>query len=153
MKMNEILRSAAEKLYKEIGQDRIMALATRNGNGVANRTVNVYNYNDCFYFVTEVNSNKYRQITQNNQVALSVDAIQITGYATPLEHPGDESNRDIVCCIEESLPQQFARYANNPVMRLIKIEPVYAAFISLETGEGFIIDFSKETAVPVSHEM
>ncbi len=151
--MNEMLTKAANILFEEIGQDKIMALATRNGDGVAARTVNVYTYNGCFYFVTEADSNKYKQITQNDNVALSVDAIQITGHAAILEHPCDETNREIVHCIEEKLPQQFARYADKSIMRLIKIIPVYAAFILLASGGGFIIDFSEGNAISISHEM
>ena len=151
--MNEMLTKAAKILYEEIGQGKTVTLATRNGDGVAARTVNVYTYNGCFYFVTEVNSYKYKQITQNDNVALSVNAIQITGHATPLEHPCDETNREIVHYIEEKLPQQFARYADNPIMRLIKIIPAYSAFILLESGEGFMINFSEGTATSISHEM
>ncbi len=151
--MNEMLIKATKTLYKEIGQDKIMALATRNGDGVAARTVNVYTYNGCFYFVTETSSNKYKQIAQNNHVALSVDAIQITGYATSLEHPCDESNSEIAHFIEEKLPQQFTRYSDIPIMRLIKVAPVDATFILLETGEGFRINFSEATAIPICHEM
>lgn len=151
--MNELLAKATKTLYEEIAQDKIMALATRNGDGVAARTVNIYTYDGCFYFVTEENSNKYKQITSNNHVALSVDAIQITGYATLLEHPCDKSNSSIVHCIEEKLPQQFARYADTLIMRLIKVTPTHATFILLESGKGFIIDFLEDTAIAISHEM
>lgn len=151
--MNQLLTKATKALYEEIAQDKIMALATRKGEGVASRTVNIYTYDGCFYFVTEENANKYKQITANNQVALSVDAIQITGHATLLKHPGDTSNSHIVQHIEEKLPQQFARYADNPIMRLIKVTPIQASFISLESGKGFSIDFLEGTAIPISHEM
>ncbi len=151
--MNEMLTKAADILFKEIGQDKIMALATRNGDGVAARTVNVYTHNGCFYFVTEADSNKYKQITQNDNVALSVDAIQITGHATILEHPCDDTNREIVHCIEEKLPKQFARYEDDSIMRLIKIIPAYVTFILLASGEGFMLDFSEGTAISISHEM
>jgi len=151
--MNEMLTKATKTLYEEIGQDKIMTLATRNGDGVAARTVNVYTYQGCFYFVTEENSNKYKQIASNNHIALSVDAIQITGCAAPLEHPCDESNGEIVHSIEEKLPQQFARYKDNPIMRLVKVTPASASFILLKSGEGFIIDFTEDTAIPIMHEM
>lgn len=151
--MNEMISKAVETLQEQIGQDKIMVIATRNGEGVAARTVNVYTYNGCFYFITETDSNKYKQICKNKNVAFSIDAIQITGYATPLEHPCSESNKEIANFVEEMLPQQFARYASNPVMRLIKITPVYSSYILLETGEGYIIDFLKKTAIPIKHEM
>lgn len=151
--MNEILEKATKILYEEIGQDKVMALATRNGDGVACRTVSVYTYNESFYFVTEENSNKYKQITLNNHVALSVDAIQITGRATLLEHPCAESNREIIHYVEEKLPQQFARYKESPIMRLIRVIPDYSAFILLESGEGFMIDFSGNTATPLKQGM
>ena len=151
--MNEMMANATKTLYEEIGQDKIMALATRNGDGVAARTVNIYTYDGCFYFVTEANSNKYKQIVQNNHVALSVDAVQITGHAAFLEHPCDGSNSEIVHYIEAKLPQQFTRYRENSIMRLIKVTPVYAAFILLQSGEGFMIDFSQGSAIPIRHEM
>lgn len=151
--MKEIWNTSKKALYEEIGQDRIMALATRNGEGVASRSVNVYTYDESLYFVTEENSNKYRQLMQNNRVAVSADAIQVTGYAVLLEHPCAGANRAVTSYIEEKLPDQFHRYKDQPVMRLIKIDPVLASFISLETGAGFAIDFVKEEAVPVSHTM
>ncbi len=57
------------------------------------------------------------------QVALSVDAIQITGHATLLEHPSAEANKELVHYVEERLPNQFARYQDSPIMRVIKITP------------------------------
>ena len=151
--MNETMKKATEILWKQIGQDKTMALATRNGEGVAVRTVNVYTYDGCFYFITEADSNKYAQITQNNNVALSVDAIQITGFATPLEHPSGASNKNIADYVEKQLPQQFARYAAKPAMRLVEVKPNHASFIILESGEGYVIDFEENTAVPIKLEM
>ena len=151
--MNEMITKATEILWENIGQDKIMTLATRNGDGVAARTVNIYMYDGCLYFITEADSNKYTQISKNENVALSVDAIQITGYATLLEHPCHESNKQVANFIEEQLPKRLDRYASDPVMRLIKIKPVYASFILLDTGNGYVIDFVKETAISIKHEM
>jgi len=151
--MNEIMKKATETLWETIGQDKIMVLATRNGDGVAARTVNVYTYDGSFYFVTEANSNKYAQISQNANVALSVDVIQITGHAALSEHPASAENKPFVNAIEKQLPQQFARYASVPVMRLIKITPIQASFLSMETGKGYAINFKENSAVPIQHEM
>jgi len=151
--MNDIMEKATKTLQEQIGQDKIMALATRNGDGVAVRTVNVYTYDGCFYFITEAGSNKYHQIMQNNKVALSVNAIQITGIATPLEHPVHEANRNFVCFMEKQLPQQFNRFNGKSIMRLIKIKPANASLIILEAGEGYVIDFEKNMAAPIEHEM
>ncbi|MFT9057389.1 MAG: pyridoxamine 5'-phosphate oxidase family protein [Ethanoligenens sp.] len=151
--MNEITQKATDTLYETIGQDKIMALATIDGDGVASRTVNIYTYKSDFYFITEADSNKYAQIKQNENVALSVDAVQLKGHAMPLEHPCSKSNKEIANYVEKQLPQQFSRYAAQPNMRLVRIEPNYASFILLETGEGYVIDFLKNTAVPIKHEM
>lgn len=150
--MNTIMEKATQTLQEQIGQNKIMALATRNGDGVAVRTVNVYTCDGDFYFITEADSNKFKQITQNNQVALSVDAIQIAGTATPLGHPADQANQDFVAFVEKQLPQQFARYATNTAMRLIRIKPVSAGFILLEAGAGYVIDFVNSTAAPIKLE-
>lgn len=146
--MNTIMEQAAQTLQEQIGQNKLMALATRNEDGVAVRTVNIYTCDGDFYFITEGDSN----ITQNNQVALSVDAIQIAGTATPLGHPADEANKDFVAFVEKQLPQQFARYATNTAMRLIQIRPVSASFILLESGAGYVIDFANSMAAPIKLE-
>lgn len=151
--MKELIKRATRELLEHIGQDKIMVLATRNGEGVAARTVDVYYYDNCFYFVTEADSNKYAQITVNKNVAFGVDAVQITGSATLLDHPCSESNKQIKEFVESQLPQQFARYADAPIMRLIKVTPMHASFLSMETGTGYVIDFTNQTAVPIEHKM
>lgn len=151
--MSEIMKKASDTLFQTIGQNKIMAFATRNGNGVASRTVNIYTFRGNFYLVTENDSNKFAQINENGAVALSVDAIQITGHAVPLEHPCSESNKEIADFIEAQLSQQFSSYAARPEMRLIRIKPECASLILLETGEGYAMNFSENTAVELRHEM
>jgi len=146
--MNQ-MENAAAMLSEAIGQNKIMALATRNGEGVAVRTVNVYTYEDCFYFLTEWNSNKYGQLTINDNVALSFDAIQISGHAVGLEHPCDETNKEIVNHIESHLPEQFNRYKSESDKRLIKVIPASASFIMLDTGAGYVIDYDKKEAIQI----
>lgn len=148
-----MMEKAKEALREQIGQDRVMALATRNGGGVAVRTVNVYTYDGCFYFITEEDSNKYQQIAENNNVALSVDAVQIAGTAAPLGHPADEANKSFIGFVEKQLPHRFDCYAAKPVMRLVRVEPSHAGFIALDTGAGYVIDFAKGTAAPIRLEM
>ncbi|MDU4959034.1 MAG: pyridoxamine 5'-phosphate oxidase family protein [Sporomusaceae bacterium] len=111
--MNEPFKKATATLREQIGQDKPMALATRNGDGVAVRTVNVYSDDSYFYFITEADSNKYRQIRQNPHVALSIDAIQIAGCATPLEHPCSKSNQQLAGFVEKNCRN------SSPAMRII----------------------------------
>ncbi len=151
--MDKIFEKALEGLEKEIGQDKLMILATRNEEGVSARTVNIYTYEGCFYIVTEADSNKYEQISKNNSVALSIDAIQIRGIGTLLSHPLSDSNERVIGYIESGLPHHFDRYKDDPAMRLIKITPSYSSFLSMETGNGYVIDYKKQTAMSIKHEM
>lgn len=151
--MDKIIERALEGLEKEMGQDKIMILATRNNEGVSARTVNVYTYEGCFYFVTEDNSNKYEQISKSSSVALSIDAIQIRGNGTLLSHPCSDINKKIIGSIESGLPLHFDRYKDDPAMRLIKITPAYASFLSMKTGIGYVIDYKEQTAMSIQHEM
>ncbi len=130
-----------------------MALATRKGEGVAVRSVNVYTYNVHFYFVIEADSNKYKQIMQNSDVALSIDAIQIEGSANALEHPCDPSNKAFAQFVEEKLLQQFEKYDNIPVMRLIQVTPCQASLILLNSGEGYSIHYLEKTADAFLHDL
>ncbi|MDF2888138.1 MAG: pyridoxamine 5-phosphate oxidase family protein [Lacrimispora sp.] len=151
--MDKIIEKALEGLEKEIGQDKIMVLATRNNEGVSARTFNVYTYEGCFYFVTEADSNKYEQISKNSSVALSINAIQIRGDVTLLPHPCSDLNKEIISSMESELPHHFDRYKGDPAMRLIKITPAYANFLSMKTGNGYVIDYKEQTAMPIQHEM
>lgn len=151
--MSNMFEKAVNMLNEEIGQDKIMVLATRKGEGVAARTVNVYSYDNCFYFITESDSNKYKQITQNASVALSVDAIQIEGRAVALEHPYDSSNSKFAQFVENLLPRQLAKYSDAPMMRLIQVIPSSASFILLTSGEGFSIHYLQQTANGILHDL
>lgn len=151
--MKEIMQKAKEGLQAEVGQDKVMVLATRREEGVAARTVNVYIYEDCFYFITELDSNKYMQIRKHDKVALSIDAIQIMGTAELLEHPCNEINKPVADYVGKVLPRQFDRYAARENMRLIKVTPELASFISLQTGAGYWIDFIEDTAMAIRHDM
>lgn len=141
---------ATKKLGDEIGQGRIMTLATRNGDGVAARTVNVYSVGEDFYFITENNSNKYMQLTQNSTAALSVDAIQIKGKIYFLEHPNHISNQEIKNAVEKEKPGSFEKYKDDTDMRLLRLKPDHASFILLTNGKGFAIDYLLRDAKPVS---
>ena len=46
--MDKIMEKALEGLEKEIGQNKMMVLATRNNEGVSARTVNIYIYEGYF---------------------------------------------------------------------------------------------------------
>ncbi len=46
--MDKIFEKALEGLEKEIGQDKLMILATRNEEGVSARTVNIILTRDAF---------------------------------------------------------------------------------------------------------
>lgn len=149
--MNEMMQAAA-MLQELVGQNKIMALATRYEEGVASRTVNVYIHQEKFYFVTEADSNKFAQLKVNPRVALSADAIQITGEAKVLQHPLHDSNQTFRDTVETVLPGQFERYGGKPAMRLIEIVPRKASLLSLQTGTGYIMDYVSDRAQLIRHE-
>ncbi len=70
-----------------------------------------------------------------------------------LSHPLSDSNEQIIGYVQSGLPQHFDRYKDDSAMRLIKITPSYASFLSMETGNGYVIDYKKQTAMPIEHQI
>ena len=68
-----------------------MVLSTSANNKVSSRMMSVVHHEGVFYFQTDRTMRKYWQISENPNVALCIDNIQIEGRADgagrPLEHP------------------------------------------------------------------
>ncbi len=62
-------------------------LSTAENNIVSSRMMSIVQINGIFYFQTDKTFRKYRQLTQNRNVALCIDNIQIEGEAEEIGHP------------------------------------------------------------------
>lgn len=126
-------------LYREVIHElkahKEIVLATCVNNKVTARVVNCMYHQDSLYFITSRAYNKYKQIKKNNNVALSINNIQIEGRAEDLSHPLNDENSDIKSLYEQdaSFFEYFTRYSRYKNSVLIKIR---LELITLNMGNG-----------------
>jgi len=73
--------SELEKVYKQIGKSKFAVLATSAQNKPTVRTMSIVFFDNKIYFQTSNEYLKYKQITENNNVALCIGNMQIEGKA------------------------------------------------------------------------
>ena len=75
----------------EFGHGRKMVLSTSENGRVSSRMMSVVRIADEFFFQTDTEFRKYRQLRANKNVALCIDNIQIEGLSDEVGHPLENS--------------------------------------------------------------
>ena len=108
----------------------IGVLSTSDGGLVTSREMRLVYDGLTVYYYTSVDSRKYKQITSNPNVAISVSVIQIEGKASILGHPALPENAKFFQLYKEQQPQAFEISYNkylaegkHPEVKLISITP------------------------------
>ena len=70
-----------EKVFKQIGKSKFAVLATSSQNKPTARTMSIVFFDNKIYFQTSNEYEKYKQILENNNVALCIGNMQIEGNA------------------------------------------------------------------------
>ena len=91
--MAEISFNDSKQEYLDaISPSKIMVLATCSGSKVTARSMSCIAIGEKIYFQTDTQFRKYKQITDNKNVALCFDNVQIEGIAKVKGHPMDKEN-------------------------------------------------------------
>lgn len=129
-------------LFKDLGEHRNMVLSTSFEDNVTSRMMSIIILNDVFYFQTDKNSEKYKQLQKNPRASLCTDNFQIEGACEELGHPLENS---AFCALyEKYYPDAFKRYTSLAGESLFSFEPAYIKKWIYECGEPHeeIFDFS-----------
>ncbi|MDR1217992.1 MAG: pyridoxamine 5'-phosphate oxidase family protein [Treponema sp.] len=109
------------KIYTHIGEYKIMALATSNQNHPTARFMSCIVYENKIFFQTGTDLIKYKQICENNNVALCVDNIQMEGIANILGRINDKQNSEIMEIYKKHYKNSYETYMHNETEVLIEI--------------------------------
>lgn len=109
--------------YTEFGQGKKMVLSTSSNQKVSSRMMSVVCINEKFYFQTDVNFRKCRQIGENENVALCIDNIQIEGVCKEIGKP--LKNVSFCNVFEACFKGSYDMYTKLENERLFEITPVY----------------------------
>jgi general stress protein 26 len=119
-----------QKIIGALHKHSIGVLASSNGGVVTSREMRLIYDGIIIYCYTTIDSRKFRQITINPNVAISVSLIQIEGVASILGHPAKPENAKFFKLYKEQQPQAFEFSYNeyladgkNAEVRLISIMP------------------------------
>jgi uncharacterized pyridoxamine 5'-phosphate oxidase family protein len=137
-----------EKIFEQIGENKLAALATCAKNIPTVRTMSVIIYNKKFYFQTGIDLIKYKQICENRNVALCFENIQIEGIATVVGKPMEHET--IMKIYKKYYKNSFENYSKLDKEILIEVVPLkiikwdytnngkpYRIFIELEKCEAY----------------
>lgn len=131
------------KKYKDI------VLSTCQGNIVTSRTVSFINHEFMFYILTSINSNKCKQINENENVSLCVGDLQMEGKAKIIGHPMSESNLTLSDMYKEKHMEYYSRFARYKFATYIEIKCTYIKQWRTLSGKDYFycLNLIKEKAI------
>ncbi|MDR3277039.1 MAG: pyridoxamine 5'-phosphate oxidase family protein [Treponema sp.] len=137
-----------EKIYACMGESKIMALATSGQNYPTVRMMSCIIYQGNIIFQTGTDLLKYKQIIENNNVALCVDTIQIAGIATILGKTKDTGNQEIMERYKAYYKSSYETYSHHEKEVLIEVMPRQIVRWDYDNGKPYriFIDLPQGTA-------
>ncbi len=114
-----------------------MCLATSKNNIVSARSMSIIIFDQKFYFQTDINFNKYDQIKENPNVALSYKNIQIEGICKEIGHPLLKTNSFFANLYEQYYNTSFTKYSSLNNERLFEITPYKITVWGYDDGKPY----------------
>lgn len=140
-----IFKNNYSEFLVEFGKGKKMVLSSSENDEVTSRMMSVVQMDGAFYFQTDKEFRKYRQLINNPRVALCIDNIQIEGICEKVGHPMD--NTDFCKIYQECYSGSYKMYSALKSERLFKITPVYLERWIYKEGVPYmeIFDIEKQT--------
>ena len=107
--------------YNEFKTHKTMVLSTASDDKVTSRTMSIVLINGIFYFQTDRNFEKCRQIENNPNVSLCIDNIQIEGICREIGKPVDNSG--FIKAYKNYFPNSYKMYSLLYAEVLYEIKP------------------------------
>ena len=110
------------KVYNKIGKSKFAVLATSSHNKPTARTMSIVIFDNKIYCQTSNEYVKYKQICENNNVALCIENIQIEGIANIKGKTIEQSK--FIEMYKKNHNGSFKKYSGLDESRLIEIIPI-----------------------------
>ena len=148
MDKNLTFEQAKALLWEQLGDWKIMALASSVNDYVMVRNVSCLFYDDKVWFKTDKNFRKTQQLYQNPQVALCWSGIQVEGIAADKGLVVDEPDRRFEKLYEKYLWGSYNKYSHEDTEIIIEVTPKFVeVWDTCEENYAFqiFIDFDKHS--------
>lgn len=127
----------ANELFKEIGESKVMYLATCANGRVTSRAMSFIIYDQKLYFQTDRKFIKYEQISENPNVAVCIDNIQIEGVCKDIGSPLDDANRFFAEKYEKYYKSSFEKYSHMKDEALLEVAPTQIKLWKYDAGRPY----------------
>lgn len=125
-----------EKVLEEIGRSCPMVLSTEEDGNVYSRMMSIIYLDGLFYFQTDRNFKKCRQLEKNPKAALSYENTNLRGMCKELGHPLE--NTSFIEEFRKRYPGSFSRYSRLENEVLFSFKPLSIARWLYEDGISYI---------------
>ncbi|WP_185966828.1 GyrI-like domain-containing protein [Clostridium sp. HBUAS56017] len=131
----EILNFEEEsrEFFDRLRNNKVMVLSTADGERVSSRSMSIIIYSRKFYFQTDKEFRKVKDINKNRNVALCVDNIQVEGKIGKIGSIYDEYFKDFKKLYKENYSGSYKTYSKLMENKVFEIIP---EIISLYEYEG-----------------
>ena len=139
---------AVEIMFRQLGDWKIMALATSVNDHVTVRNVSCLFYDNKIYFKTDKNFRKTKQLFENPQVALCWSGIQVEGLAENKGLVADEPGKRFEKGYKAFLWNSYNAYSHVDTEILIQVTPKHVEVWDTSDGQyayQLFIDFDSRT--------
>ena len=138
-------------LWKKLNPASVMQLASSVDNLVYIRTVSCIMYNDQnrIMFKTDMNFEKTKQLSVNNNVAMCKSGVSLQGIATNLGLVIDEPGRRFEALYDEYMKGSYTAYTHAETEVLIAVDPTNVEIWDWDEEHysyQIFIDFANKTA-------
>lgn len=125
------------KFFDDFGTHRNMVLSTSYQDKVSSRMMSIVRIDDKFYFQTDRNFRKYKEIKENPNVSLCIDNIQVEGVCREIGAPTD--NSEFCEIFKTAFPKACSLYSLLKNEALFEISPIYIENWIYENDQPYIL--------------
>ncbi len=156
MDKNLSFEQAKALFFEQLGDWKIMALASSVNDYVMVRNVSCLFYDDKIWFKTDKNFRKTKQLLENPNVAMCVGGIQVEGTARNCGLVVDEPGRVFEQGYKKHLWGSYNKYSHEDTEIIIEVTPRYVEV--WDTSEDnyayqIFIDFENEAVEVKPYDM
>ena len=147
MDKNLTFEQAKELLWAQLGDWKIMALASSVNDYVMVRNVSCLFYDDKIWFKTDKNFRKTQQLYENPRVAMCVGGIQVEGLAANKGLVVEEEGRVFEQGYKKHLWGSYNKYSHEDTEIIIEVTPKFVEVWDTSDDNyayQIFIDFDKE---------
>lgn len=136
--MNNDFLKTKKTFFENLTSHKIMVLSTSADSRVSSRTVSVIIHNGKFYFQTDENYLKFKQLSVNPNAAFCFDYYSVEGICKCIGKPTDDQNSFFIELFKEHFSASYELYSKLDTERLIEFTPKLIYCWGYDNSKPFI---------------